>query len=109
MVCSGVFRRVQGCVVVCSLVLQVPAAELGLQDVQQQLLDVARGQLVDVPGRQLPRTDLQLVLHGLEDPAWGGGIQNESLKKIQNACIVSTMNTSLLLPPPFPLFRYLPH
>ena len=53
----------------------VPAADLRLQYVQQQLLDVAGGQLVHILGRQFPRTDLQLVLHGLEDPAGdtGGG------------------------------------
>lgn len=42
---------------------------LWLQDVQQQLLDVAGGELVDVLGRHVSCTDLQLVLHGLDDPS----------------------------------------
>lgn len=41
---------------------------LWLQDVQQELLDVAGGELVDVLRRHVSCTDLQLVLHGLDDP-----------------------------------------
>lgn len=46
----------------------LPAGLLGLEDVEQQLLDVAGGQLVDVLGGHVPGTDLQLVFHSLDDP-----------------------------------------
>ena len=51
------------CVCVC-----VPPCLLRLQDIQQQLFDVAGGHLVDVLGGHVPCSDLQLVLHGLDDP-----------------------------------------
>lgn len=40
-----------------------------LQDVQQELLDVAGGQLVDVLGGHVSRPDLQLMFHGLDNPS----------------------------------------
>lgn len=48
--------------------LFVPAGVLRLQDVQQQLLDVAGGQLVDVLGGHVSCPDLQFMFHGLDDP-----------------------------------------
>lgn len=47
----------------------VPAGVLWLQDVQQELLDVAGGQLVDVLRWHVSRPDLQLVFHGLDNPS----------------------------------------
>ena len=51
----------------------LPAGVLGLQDIQQQLLDVAWRQLVDVLGGHVPSPNLQLVLHGLDDPPASAG------------------------------------
>ncbi len=52
-----------------SVCLKIPAGVLRLQDVEQQLLDVAGGELVDVLGRQVSCTDLQLMFHGLDNPS----------------------------------------
>lgn len=41
---------------------------LRLQDVQQELLDVTWGELVDVLRWQVSRADLQLMFHRLDDP-----------------------------------------
>lgn len=49
----------------------LPARLLRLQNVQQELLHLARGQLVQVLGRQVPSTDLQLVLHRVDNPPEG--------------------------------------
>jgi len=48
---------------------RVPAGVLRLQDVQQELLDVAGGELVDVLRCHVSSSDLQLMLHGLNDPS----------------------------------------
>ncbi len=42
---------------------------LWLQDIQQELLDVAGGELVDVLGWHVSRPDLQLMFHGLDNPS----------------------------------------
>lgn len=49
----------------------LPALLLGLQNVQQELLHFARGHLVQVLGRHVPSTDLQLVLHRVDNPPEG--------------------------------------
>lgn len=46
----------------------VPARVLGLQDIQQQLLDVTGRQLVDVLWGHVPSPNFQFMFHGLDDP-----------------------------------------
>ena len=54
-----------------SLIGALPSSVLGLEHLQEQLFDVAGGHLVDVLDRHVTGTDLQLVLHGLNDPPGG--------------------------------------
>lgn len=55
--------------IVWMFVWRVPASVLWLQDIQQELLDVAGGELVDVLGWHVSRPDLQLMFHGLDNPS----------------------------------------
>lgn len=48
---------------------RVPAGVLRLEDVQEELLDVAGRELVDVLWWHVSSADLQLVLHGLHNPS----------------------------------------
>lgn len=57
----------------------VPASVLWLQDVQQELLDVTGGELVDVPWRHVSSSNLQLMFHGLDNPAKDNKINNNSV------------------------------
>lgn len=56
----------------CSCVSErerIPASVLRLQHVQQKLLDVARGELVDVLGWHVSCHDLQFMFHSLDNPS----------------------------------------
>lgn len=52
-----------------TLVQPRPASVLRLQHVQQKLLDVAGGELVDVLGWHVSCHDLQFMFHSLDDPS----------------------------------------
>lgn len=46
----------------------LPASVLGLQDIQQQLLDVTWRKLVDVLWGHVPSPNFQFMFHGLDNP-----------------------------------------
>lgn len=47
----------------------LPARLLRLQNVQQKLLHLTGGHLVQVLGWHIPSTDFQFILHGMDDPS----------------------------------------
>lgn len=50
-------------------ICRVPASVLRLQDVEQELLDVTRRELVDILWWHVSCPDLQLMFHGLDNPS----------------------------------------